>query len=147
MQQKILFDGWMNYVSPVYSYNLRYKSDYSTAITINQYDVQNELSYSVNLYDAYPIAMNQMDLDWSNEGIHKLVVTFAYTNWQNNSLQDVGMQLLDYGINELADAVSGAGVFDGLAGIGSGIVGNIFDTGFEPSGALSFDQITDEFDR
>jgi hypothetical protein len=122
MQQKILFDGWMNYVSPVYNYNLRYKSDYSTAITINQYDVANELSYSVNLYDAYPIAMNQMDLDWSNEGVHKLVVTFAYTNWQNNSLQDAGMQLLDAGINGLADAVAGADLFGGLAGLGSGIL-------------------------
>jgi hypothetical protein len=122
MQQKILFDGWMNYVSPVYNYNLRYKSDYSTAITINQYDVANELSYSVNLYDAYPVAMNQMDLDWSNEGVHKLVVTFAYTNWQNNSLQDAGMQLLDAGINGLADAVAGADLFGGLAGLGSGIL-------------------------
>ena len=123
MQQKVLFDGWMNYVSPVYNFNLRYKSDYSTAITINQYDVQNELSYSVNLYDAYPIAMSQMDLDWSNEGIHKLVITFAYTNWQNNSLQDAGMQLLDAGINGLADAVAGVDIYGGLAGLGSGLLG------------------------
>jgi hypothetical protein len=129
MQQKLLFDGWMNYISPVYNFNFRYKSDYTTAITINQYDVRNELTYSVNLYDAYPIAMSQMDLNWSNDGIHKLVITFAYTNWQNNSLQDVGMQLLDYGINGLADAVAGADLFGPDAGIGSGSLGA--DTGGE----------------
>jgi hypothetical protein len=123
MQQKLLFDGWMNYISPVYNYNLRYKSDYTTAITVNQYNVQNELSYSVNLYDAYPIAMNQMDLDWSSDGYHKLVVTFAYTNWQNNSLQDIGMQLLDAGIGGVANALSSADLLGGLQGFGSGLLG------------------------
>ena len=39
--------------------------------------------------------MNQMDLDWSQEGAHKLSVTFAYTKWENNSLQAYGMQLVD----------------------------------------------------
>ena len=123
MQQKLLFDGWMNYISPVYNFNTRYKSDYTTAITINQYDVKNELSYSVNLYDAYPVAMNQLDLDWSNDGYHKLVITFAYTNWQNNSLQDVGMQLLDAGISGIADAFSSADLLGGLQGLGSGFLG------------------------
>jgi hypothetical protein len=123
MQQKLLFDGWMNYISPVYNFNTRYKSDYTTAITINQYDVKNEISYSVNLYDAYPVAMNQLDLDWSNDGYHKLVVTFAYTNWQNNSLQDVGMQLLDAGIGGIADAFSSADLLGGLQGLGSGFLG------------------------
>jgi hypothetical protein len=27
-----------------------------------------------------------LDLDWSNDGVHKLSVTFAYTYWRNNSL-------------------------------------------------------------
>ena len=123
MQQKLLFDGWMNYVSPVYNYNIRYKSDYTTALTINQYDVENNLTYSVNLYDAYPISMNQMDLNWGNDGMHKLVITFAYTNWQNNSLQDVGMQLLDMGIAGVANAVAGADLLGGLTGLGSGLLG------------------------
>jgi hypothetical protein len=123
MQQKLLFDGWMNYVSPVYNYNIRYKSDYTTALTINQYDVENKLTYSVNLYDAYPISMNQLDLNWGNDGMHKLVVTFAYTNWQNNSLQDVGMQLLDSGIAGVANAISGADLLGGLTGLGTGLLG------------------------
>ena len=44
------------------------------------------MSYSVDLYEAFPVSMNQMDLDWSNDGVHKLSVTFAYTYWRNNSL-------------------------------------------------------------
>ena len=86
MKQKYLFDGWFDFINPRLSNDYGYKSDYSTTITINQYDVENKLSYSVDLIDAFPISVNQMDLDWSNDGLHKLSVTFAYTYWKNNSL-------------------------------------------------------------
>ena len=76
MNQKVFFDAWMNFINPTYNYNFRYKGDYSTAITINQYDVTNQISYSINLYDAYPVSMNQMDLDWSSDGYHKINVTY-----------------------------------------------------------------------
>ena len=107
MNQKVFFDAWMNYINPQYNNNFRYKSDYSTVITVNQYDVNNQLSYSVNLYDAYPVSMNQLDLDWATDGYHKLSVTFAYTYWQNNSLQALGMELVDAGINAISSAIGG----------------------------------------
>lgn len=100
MKQKVFFDAWLNYINPQNSNNFRYKEDYSTGITINQYDVTNQLSYSVTLYQAYPISMNQMDLDWSSDGFHKIVVTFAFTSWQNNTLQAAGMNLLEQVFNE-----------------------------------------------
>lgn len=109
MSQKLFFDAWLNYINPLYNNNLRYKGDYSTVITVNQYDVTNQISYSVNLWDAYPVSMNQMDLDWSADGYHKLNVTFAYTYWQNNSLQALGMELVDAGINAVSNAVGGLG--------------------------------------
>jgi hypothetical protein len=85
----------MNYISPDYTWNLRYKEDYVTTITINQYDAQNKKSYSVDLYEAYPISINQLDLSWGSEGYHKLNVTFAYTSWKNNSITNIGDDLLD----------------------------------------------------
>lgn len=117
MNQKVFFDAWMNYINPLYNYNYRYKSDYSTVITINQYDVTNQLSYSINLYDAFPVSMNQMDLSWADEGYHKISVTFAYTYWQNNSLQAMGMQLVDAGINAVTSMIPG--------GLGGSAVGNL----------------------
>jgi len=117
MNQKVFFDAWMSYINPLYNYNYRYKSDYSTVITVNQYDVSNQLSYSINLYDAYPVSMNQMDLNWADEGYHKISVTFAYTYWQNNSVQAMGMQLVDAGINAVTSLVPG--------GLGGSAVGNL----------------------
>ena len=109
MQQKVFFDAWLNFINPQYNYNFRYKGDYSTTIRINQYDVTGELSYSVDLFDAYPISVNQLDLDWSNDGYHKLSVTFAYTYWKNNSLQALGMELVDAGISAVSSMVGGLG--------------------------------------
>jgi hypothetical protein len=81
MQTKTMFDTWLNYINPSRTNNLTYKSDYAADIQIYQYTVTNELAYGVNLIDAYPISMNQLDLDWSSDGYHKLTVTFAYTYW------------------------------------------------------------------
>ena len=120
MSQKVFFDAWMNYINPLYNNNMRYKGDYSTVITVNQYDVTNNISYSVNLYDAYPISMNQMDLDWSSDGYHKLNVTFAYTYWQNNSLQALGMEFVDAGINAVNNIVGGLGG-NAIGAAGSGV--------------------------
>ena len=120
MSQKTFFDAWMNYVNPTFNYNFRYKSDYASIVTITQYDVQNKPSYSVSLYDAFPISMNQMDLDWSNDGYHKLTVTMAYTYWKNNSLQALGMELVDAGISAITDKLGGLNAVGGLGtGVGS----------------------------
>jgi len=82
MQTKTMFDTWLNFINPSRTNNLTYKSDYAADIQIYQYTVTNERAYGVNLIDAYPTSMNQLDLDWSSDGYHKLTVTFAYTRWE-----------------------------------------------------------------
>jgi len=116
MSQKVFFDAWMSYINPLYNNNYRYKGDYATTLVINQYDVSGEKTYSINLVEAFPISMNQMDLNWGDDSYHKLSVTFAYTYWQNNSLQALGMELIDAGINSVTSALGG------LDGGSSGIV-------------------------
>ena len=95
MAEKKFFDSWLNWINPTINYNLKYKADYAVPLTVNQYDVKNELSYSVTMLDTFPIAVNQLDLDWSSDGHHKLTVTFAYTSWRNNSVEALGMELLE----------------------------------------------------
>ena len=85
MLAKYFFDGWLEAVVPSSNYNPNYKNTYSTTINIRQYKNNNEPSYSVDLFEAYPISVNQLDLDWSAEGHHKLTVVFAYTSWQKTS--------------------------------------------------------------
>ena len=83
MFERQFFDNWMNYISSTNDFNFKYWNDYVTDINIVQYNVTNEASYGCQLIDAYPIAVNQLDLDWTSDGHHKLTVVFAYTFWQN----------------------------------------------------------------
>ena len=105
MKEKKFFDAWLDWINPNTSYNIKYKQDYSVALRINQYNVKNQVSYSVDLIDAFPIAVNQMDLNWSSDGYHKLTVTFAYTSWRDNSLETLAMNYLE---NFLSDSVTGS---------------------------------------
>jgi hypothetical protein len=110
MKEKVFFDAWLNWINPTINYNLKYKADYAVSLTVNQYDVKNELSYSVTMLDAFPIAVNQLDLDWSSDGHHKLTVTFAYTSWRNNSLENLAMEFLETQISN-SELLSRAAAF------------------------------------
>lgn len=106
MSEKLFFDAWMNIVNPTSNFNFNYKKDYSTEIVVRQYDLSGNLTYSVMLIDAFPIAVNQLDLDWSNDGVHKLTVVFAYTYWTNNVLEDMGKNLAAQGISGLLNGIN-----------------------------------------
>ena len=116
MAEKQFFDAWLELINPTTNFNFKYKGDYSTSITVNQYDINNNLTYTIELVDAYPIAVNQLDLDWSNDGYHKLSVVFAYTYWKNNSLNNI-----------LQNALT-AGIGGGISQLtkGNGLGGNLF---------------------
>lgn len=101
MMEKKFFDAWINWINPSINYNVKFKKDYAVAIRIKQYSVTNEVSYFIDLQDAYPIAVNDLNLDWSSDGYHKLSVTFAYTQWRNTSLEALAMEALEYNLAEI----------------------------------------------
>jgi T4-like virus tail tube protein gp19 len=82
MSEKKYFDSWMELIVPSDTYNMKFKESYITDITITQFSSGGEPTYAVKLIDAYPITVNQLDLDWSSDGYHKLTVVFAYTYWE-----------------------------------------------------------------
>jgi len=85
LPEKQLFDEWMNIINPTETYDFAYKTDYvAPNIEIRELDSAGNLLYGVKLIDAFPISVNQLDLDWSNDGYHKLSVTFAYTRWEKS---------------------------------------------------------------
>jgi hypothetical protein len=107
MSEKLFFDAWMEYINPTISFDFNYKEDYISTLTVNQYGMNNDLTYSLNLIDAFPVSVNQLDLDWSNDSHHKLTVVFAYRYWQNNSIQQLGSSLLQAGISSIIDTIGG----------------------------------------
>jgi hypothetical protein len=119
MEEKNFFDAWLEYINPSVTFNFKYKEKYAVNLRINQYDVRNKVSYSVDLVEAFPIGINELPLDWSSDGYHKLTVTFAFTKWRNNSVQALAMQLLETGQIKPIDSVV-RGAADGALGISTG---------------------------
>ena len=93
LRTKIFFDGWMDTITaPTQSqipawFTTNYRSNYIGRIVINQLDESDTVVYSVTVYDAFPIAVNPMQMDNNLTGtIHKLNVTFNYRYWDINSI-------------------------------------------------------------
>ena len=90
MIEKAAFDAWMEKINPQNNWNFEYKANYVSTITIVQFDNSNNEVHKINLIDAFPIAVNQLDLDWSSDApYHKLSVVFAYTYWETVATADV----------------------------------------------------------
>ena len=88
MEIKQIMDSWMNLISSSTNYNFNYKTGdggYAGEIIVTQYSLLDKPTYQVILREAYPISVNQLDLDWSSDGYHKLTVVFAYTYWEQNT--------------------------------------------------------------
>jgi hypothetical protein len=106
MKEKIFFDAWQELVNPSTNYNFQYKANYAVDISVNQYSSTNNLSYSAVLREAFPVSVNQLDMDWSSDGYHKLAVVFAYKQWNNNTVQSLGQSFVQAAITGLVNDIT-----------------------------------------
>lgn len=87
MTEKKLFDSWINLCIPNADGLVQYREDdagyrnYESVIKINQYNMQGQLRYYAEMQDAFPISLSQMNMNWGDDSIHRLTVTFAFTKW------------------------------------------------------------------
>lgn len=103
MEDKKLFDNWIEYINPKTSYDFRFRNEYSTDINIFQYeDAREAATYMVTLRKAYPINVNPMPLSWSDDNLHKLQVTFCYVDWfKSDDPRPAGPRTLPKFFNDL----------------------------------------------
>lgn len=88
MHEKDLFDSWLQYINPLAHYNFRYKDEYSVTIEVFQFSEQAlnnsknpKPTYQVYFEKAYPISVNPLSLNWADDGLQRLQVSFAYDRW------------------------------------------------------------------
>ena len=84
--ERKLFERWTEAIMPPDTNNLRYpkgdSSRYLTNIKIIQYDEFIQQIFAVELIDAFPTSIAAQPLSWSEEGFHRLTVTFAYQKYK-----------------------------------------------------------------
>lgn len=72
-------------------YNIAYKEDYVTDITIQQLALNGNTFvpvYSIKLRNAYPISMSSVNLSQNENETAKCNVTFAYDEWEEMNLAE-----------------------------------------------------------
>jgi len=106
MSEKIFFDSWMDTINPTTDYNFQYKSNYAVDMNVNQYDVTNQLTYTATMYEAFPIAINDMELDWQSEEFHKLTVVFCYKRWVGSYSNSLQQNIVNAGLGGLLNTVT-----------------------------------------
>jgi len=94
MDERVFFDAWLDYINPSTDFNFNYKSTYAVDLLITQYDMAGNKTYQSKLIDAYPVTINQMDLSWNTEDVHKVTVQFTYTYWLNNNINPLSLKSL-----------------------------------------------------
>lgn len=94
MWEKKYFDDWMQVIVPTgyasveeESPHVEYRENYLSTLIIDQFnefsDDDSSLSvpYRVMVYDAFPTSIAPLPLNWGEDGLHRLSVTFKYRKW------------------------------------------------------------------
>jgi hypothetical protein len=84
--ERKLFDRWIEAIMPGDTNNMRFpkgdQTKYLTDITVVQFDEFVKQIYAVKIIDAFPTSIAPMQVSWSDDGFHKLTVSFAYQRYE-----------------------------------------------------------------
>ena len=90
------FKSWMDFIIPpsddINELKLNYKNSYSTDIQIQQMASGDFIpSYSISLKNAYPIAIDSVELSNTSSDYLRCTVSMAYDNWEEQGLLDAAL--------------------------------------------------------
>lgn len=87
MLEKQLFDAWTNLCVNRTTGLVNYRDDdsgnknWEGTVYINQYDMVGNWTYFAAAQEAFPISVQPLGLNWGDDSIHRLAVTFGFTKW------------------------------------------------------------------
>lgn len=97
MWEKRFFDDWMEYILPKQNFLARYRNEYVGTITVTQYsevsikteeesfassEIGNIKTYRVKFLEAFPTSVAPIALNWADDSVNRLAVTFKYRRWE-----------------------------------------------------------------
>ena len=79
---KKLFDRWTSLVIDPETYQVAYRKEFVTDVTIQQLNQQNVPIYGVKLKNAFPVTVNTIELSNTSAETQKLNVTMTYEDYE-----------------------------------------------------------------
>ena len=84
MSIKTYFDEWMQKIVDPVTGTVGYQEEYITNIRIRQLDEAENITYEIDLLEAFPRSMNLMELNnAATNQTHRLNILFGYRYWRN----------------------------------------------------------------
>lgn len=85
LNQKAVFDNWMNVINPISNFDFNYRNNYTIDMKITQYDELGNETYICQLIEAYPVSVAPLTASWQDDQFHKVQVTMSYRYWVSES--------------------------------------------------------------
>ncbi len=79
---KKVFDRWLDLIIDPETYQVAYKNEFVSDVTIQQLNQQNVPVYGVKLKNAFPVTVNTIELNNSSTETQKLNVTLTYEDYE-----------------------------------------------------------------
>jgi hypothetical protein len=112
MSIKEIFDNWSQYIIDPSSRTVGWYNDYVTPMTIRIQDLEDNTTYLVQLWEAYPKTIGAISLDaGNNNDTMRLDVTFQYKYWYATPIQQdpyTSQERFSKGLGEAGNFVTGA---------------------------------------
>jgi hypothetical protein len=84
--EKQFFDAWMDFILPKgeYEYLAKFRESYTANIEVRQFLETGEIAYRATFFEAFPTSVAPITLNWADDGINRLNVTFKYRHWDKS---------------------------------------------------------------
>jgi len=94
-RERRFFDDWLDFINPLSNFRFRYPDEYYSTIDVFQYpdygvgDTKKPTpiaSYQWRFLKAWPMLINPQPVNWAEQDILRLQITFAYNYWTRPTL-------------------------------------------------------------
>jgi len=86
---KRFFDDWIENIVRRDDFTVNYQSSYATNIKIKQINEEENVTYEIELLEAFPRSVTLMDLNNSSQNqTHRLNIIFAYRYWRRTDIPE-----------------------------------------------------------
>lgn len=89
LAERKFFEIWQETVVNIGSNSLNFYDEYVRPIKLYQLDSEGEVTYEVELQEAYPINIGQIDYSYATiNDFQAIPVTFTYRHWKNKAFAE-----------------------------------------------------------
>lgn len=87
MNIKRFFEDWIEYIVDRDNFTVAYQDEYIASIFVRQLDEENNVTYEIELLEAFPRSMTLMDLNNTAQNqTHRLNIIFGYRYWRRTDI-------------------------------------------------------------